>query len=155
MWHKPCRTFHPWCPCFKTRCLCIYAAQQRYELVPRCHMWSGPVHYSDVIMGEMASQITSLRIVYSTVYSGKGQRKHQSSASLAFLRGIHRWPVNSPHKGPVTRTMFPFDDIIMRSIGKLEISQLSVSMTSWMLSKLEHLRSVNKCNVLMNKAFTG
>ena len=46
-------------------------------------------------------------------YSGADQRKHQSSASLAFVRGIHRWPVNSPHKGPVTRKMFPFDDVIM------------------------------------------
>ena len=64
-------------------------------------------------MGAMASQITSLTIVYSTVYSGADQRKHQSSASLAFLRGIHRWPVNSPHKGSVTRKMFPFDDVIM------------------------------------------
>ena len=70
-------------------------------------------HYSDVIMGTMASQITSLTIVYSTFYSGADQRKHQSSASLAFARGIHRWPVNSPHKGPVTRKMFPFDDVIM------------------------------------------
>ena len=51
----------------------------------------------------------------STVYSGPDQRKHQSSASLAFVRGIHRWPVNSPHKWPVTRTMFPFDDVIMES----------------------------------------
>ena len=70
-------------------------------------------HYNDVIMSLMASQITSLTIVYSTVYSGAGQRKHQSSASLAFVRGIHRWPVNSPHKRPVTRKMFPFDDVIM------------------------------------------
>ena len=54
-------------------------------------------HYDDVIMGAMASQITSLTIVYSTVYSGADQRKHQSSASLAFVRGIHRGPVNSPH----------------------------------------------------------
>ena len=45
-------------------------------------------HYSDVTMGSMASQITSLTIVYSTVYSGVDQRKHQSSASLAFVRGI-------------------------------------------------------------------
>ena len=72
------------------------------------------IHHSDVIMGAMASQITSLTIVYSTVYSGEYQRKHQSSASLAFVRGIHRWPVNSPHKWPVTRKMFPFDDVIMR-----------------------------------------
>ena len=70
-------------------------------------------HYRDVIMSTISSQITSLTIVYSLVYSGADQRKHQSSASLAFVRGIHRWPVNSPHKGPVTRKMFPFDDVIM------------------------------------------
>ena len=64
-------------------------------------------------MGAMASQITSLTIVYSTVYSGADQRKHQSSASLAFVKGIHRWPVNSPHKGPVTRNMFPLHNVIM------------------------------------------
>ena len=70
------------------------------------------MHYSDVIMNAMVSQITSLTIAYSTVYSGADQRK-QSSASLAFVRGIHRWPVNSPHKWPATRKMFPFDDAIM------------------------------------------
>ena len=61
----------------------------------------------------MASQITSLMIVYWTVYSGADQRKHPSCASLAFVRGIHRWPVNLPQKGPVTRKMFTFDDVIM------------------------------------------
>ena len=70
-------------------------------------------HYNDVIMGAMASQITTLTIVYSTVYSGADQRKHQSSASLAFVRGIHRGPVNSPHKWPVTRAIITFDDVIM------------------------------------------
>ena len=64
-------------------------------------------------MRTMVSKITSLTIVYSIVYSGADQRKHQSSGSLAFAWGIHRWPVNSPHKGPVTRKMFPFDDVIM------------------------------------------
>ena len=49
------------------------------------------------------------------LYSGADQRKHRSSASLAFVRGIHRGPVNSPHKWPVTRKMFPFDDVIMNS----------------------------------------
>ena len=66
-------------------------------------------------MGTIASQITSLTIVYSTVYSGADQRKHQGSASLAFVRGIHRGPVNSPHKWPVTGKMFPFDDVIMKT----------------------------------------
>ena len=61
----------------------------------------------------MASQITCISIVCSTVCSGADQRKRQSSASLAFVRGIHRLPVNSPHKGPVMRKMFPFDDVIM------------------------------------------
>ena len=70
-------------------------------------------HYDDVIMSEIASQITSLTIVYSTVHSGADQSKHQSSASLAFVWEIHRWPVNFPHKWPVTRKMFPFDDVIM------------------------------------------
>ena len=70
-------------------------------------------HYGDVIMSAIASQITSLTIVYSTVYSDADQRKHQSSASLAFVRGIHRGPVNSPHKWPATRKTFPFDDVIM------------------------------------------
>ena len=64
-------------------------------------------------MDEIASQITSLTIVYSIVYSDADQRKHKSSASLAFVRGIHQGPVNSPHKWPVTRKMFPFDDVIM------------------------------------------
>ena len=50
---------------------------------------------------------------YSTVYSRADRRKHQSSASLASVWGVHQWPVNSPHKGPVTRKMFPFDDVIM------------------------------------------
>ena len=71
------------------------------------------LHYNDVIMSPMASQITSLTIVYTIVYSGTNQRQHQSSASLAFVRGIRRWPVNSPRKGPVTRKMLPFDDVIM------------------------------------------
>ena len=56
--------------------------------------------YYNVIMNGIASQITSLMVVYSTVYSRRRSKKHQSSASLAFVRGIHRWPVNSPHKGP-------------------------------------------------------
>ena len=70
-------------------------------------------NYYDVVMGAMASQITSFMSVCPTVYSGTNERKHQSSESLAFVRGIHRWPVNSPHKGSVTQKMFPFDDVIM------------------------------------------
>ena len=77
------------------------------------HQGKVTCHYNDVIMGGIASQITSLTIVYSAVYSGADQRKHQSSALLAFVREIHRWPVKSPHKWPVTRIMFPFDDVIM------------------------------------------
>ena len=70
-------------------------------------------HYNNVISSTMASQITSLTIFYSSVYSGTDQRKQQRSASLAFVRGIHRWVVDSLHRGPVARKMFPFDDVIM------------------------------------------
>ena len=80
-------------------------------------------------MTAMASQISSLTIAYSTVYSGADQRKFQSSASLAFVQGIHRWPVNSPHKGPVTWKMFPFDDVIMSS-GWYDSPSIT-SLTHW------------------------
>ena len=89
----------------------------------RGHLWIGylavcirrlaSIHYGDVMMGAIASQITNLTMVYSTIYSDADQRKHQSSASLAFVWGIHRGPVNSQHKWPVTRKMFPFGDVIM------------------------------------------
>ena len=94
---------------------CLFLSWFRNEQL--CNEWNSfgckRGHYSDVIMGAITSQITSLTIVYSTVYSNADQRKHQSSSSLAFVWGIHRWPVNSPYKGPVTRKMFPFDDVIM------------------------------------------
>ena len=76
-------------------------------------------HNGDVMMGAMASRIT-VSIVCTIVCSGADERKHQSFARLAFVRGIHRWPVNSPHKKPETRKMFPFDDVIM--LKKMGIS---------------------------------
>ena len=76
--------------------------------------WTGKrSHYSYVIMSAIASQITGVSIVCSAVCSGENQRKRQSSASLAFLKGTHWWPVDSPNKGPVTQKIFPFDDVIM------------------------------------------
>ena len=89
----------------------IYMCGWSYSLLGGLH-----IHYNDVIMREIASQITSLTIVYSIVYSDADQRKHQSSASLAFVRGIHRGPGNSPHKWTVTRKKFPFDDVIMFNV---------------------------------------
>ena len=85
------------------------------QMTPANASHSDWFHYNNVVLGAMASQITSLMIVCSTGYSGADQRKHQSSASLAFVRGIHRWPGNSPHKWPLTRKMFSFDDVIMSS----------------------------------------
>ena len=72
-------------------------------------------HYNDV-MSVMASKITGVSIVYSTVCSGADQRKYHSSASLAFVRGIHRWPVTSPHKWPVTWKIFPCDAVNMNVV---------------------------------------
>ena len=85
---------------------------------PRGKIWYSKFHYSDVIMGAIASQITGLTIAYAIIYSGADQRKHQSSVSLALVRGIHRSPVNSPHKWPETRKMLPFDDVIMFAISR-------------------------------------
>ena len=70
----------------------------------------------------MASQITGVSIIYPTVCSGADQRKYESFALLAFVSGIHRWPVNFPHKGPVTRKMFPFDDVI-NAMGEIKCGQ--------------------------------
>ena len=98
-------------------------------------------------MGAMASQITSLTIVYSTVYSGAHQRKHQSSASLAFVWGIRRGPVNFLHKWPVTQKMFPFDDVIMRRShyrSHLEIMYPWISSTNTRSSNKLHLLDLKK-----------
>ena len=97
--------------------------------------WLVYTHYSDVIMGAMASQLTSLTSVCSTVYSGADQRTHQSSASLAFVRGIHWWPVNSPHKWPVTRKMFPFDDVIMGLFSK-HCQDMSLHNGAWSVNDM-------------------
>ena len=86
------------------------------------------MHYSNVMMSAMASQITSGSIVYSTVCSDTDQRKYWTCASLAFVMGIHQWSENSPHKRPVTRKIFPFDDVIMVTGDK-------AALFKWMESK--------------------
>ena len=108
-------------------CFCAYAS---YKISGdlASHFEQLHTHYSDVTMGQMESQITSLTIVYSTVYSGAEQRKLQSSVSLAFMWGIHRSPVNSPHKWPVMREMFPFDNATM---GYRKVSWNCDSQRKW------------------------
>ena len=71
-------------------------------------------HYNDVIMSAMVSQITGVSIACSIVGSSEDQRKHKTPR--------HRplWsPVNSQHKWPVTRKMFPFDDVIMCRLHRI------------------------------------
>ena len=88
-------------------------------------------HYTDVTMTMMASQITSLTVVYPAVYSDADQRKHQSSASLG--------PVNSPHRGPVTRKMVPFDDVIKyAAYMSLVWGRRSISFASPVLRNEKH-----------------
>ena len=115
--------------------------QKRYTFRPR---YEYHPHYGDVINGVIASQITSLTIVYSSVYSDADQTKHLSSASLAFVRVIHRGPVNSPHKWPVTRKMFPSDDVIMKRLAsnfsRFEGSTWrSLSKSNWLQPLLQLL----------------
>ena len=96
----------------------------------------GHSHYCDIILGAMASQITSLAIVYPIVHLGADQRKQQSSASLAFVREIHWSSVNSAYKWTVTRKMFPLDDVIMPAIISSILSYMvyfmSILQTLWM-----------------------
>ena len=122
-----------------------------------------PGHYGDVIMGVIASQITSLTTVYSTVYSDADQRKHQSSASLAFVRVIYRWPMNSPHKWPVTRKMFPFDGVIMvypfyKQARKHYAVLCAFSIYMYMLSQWHHnvtayMAQLHKHQIITMKIF--
>ena len=72
------------------RLLYVWGSHRCQMVSPHTGCSNAGNHYNDVIMPTEASQITSLTIVYSIVYSGAYQRKHQSSASLAFVRGIHR-----------------------------------------------------------------
>ena len=74
------------------------------------------IHHTDVIMSALAFQIIGASIACSTVCSGADQRKHHSSASLGFVRRIHRWSMNHPHKGLATRKMLPFDEVIVAAI---------------------------------------
>ena len=110
--------FLTWCSVAQSVC------QQAFSLLAIPCLMPPSFHYGDIIMGTMASQITSLTTVYSTFYSDADKRKHRSSTSMAFGRGIHLGPVNSPHKWPVTRKMFPFDNVIMLNPGLTRRRQL-------------------------------
>ena len=80
----------------------VYTGLRRHQFTYKLSQirWPFGDHYNNAMM-----------IVYSIVYLGTDERKQQSSASLAVVRGIRQWPVNSPLKGPVTRKIFPFDDV--------------------------------------------
>ena len=128
-WEKVCRIF--WCR-FKLSwhctsvpyCLLVSVSNEmlfdKYDKIDRKRQEFYPmIHATEQIPTHRAQSQTGNSLwksdfyVYSNIYSCADQRKHQSSASLAFVRGIHRWPVNSPHEGPATRKMFPFHDVIM------------------------------------------
>ena len=115
-------------------------------------------HYNDVIMGAIASQLNSLTIVYSIVYWVADQRKHQRSASLAFVWGIHRGPVNSPPKWPVTRKMFPFDDVITHwsRVTHMCVSSLTIIGSDnglspvWLVACPAPSHYLNQCWIIVN-----
>ena len=99
-------------------------------------------------MDTMASQITSLTIVYSTIYSVVEQRKHQSPASLAFVRAIHRWPLSPPHKGPVTRKIFSLDGVIMFRGRKNASELLSIYQLKLIEAELRIYICVGKTTII-------
>ena len=110
--------------CSTSQVLCTWSA----FVVCCCSMpiLSISLHYSDVIMSTITSQIICVSIVCSTVCAGADQRIHHSSASLAFVTGIHhRLPVDFSHKGPATWKIFPFDDVIMFKIPSLTLGAIT------------------------------
>ena len=126
---------HRWCSRLTRGAICtmmISHSAVTHQMPGDCA--STILHYCDVIMGSIAYLITSLTNVYSTVHSGADQRKHQSSASLAFVWGIHQRPVNSPHKWPVTRKMFPFDDVIIVWNHLAKMSNFLKHPTYWLIT---------------------
>ena len=108
-------------------------------------------------MSAWASEITGVFIVCLTVCSGADQWKHQSYASLAFVRGIHRWPLDSPHKGPVTRKMFSFDDVIMWYLCKWPRSSCLHVLRQYIIYMNPHLCELCKYiySYLPNKKHTN
>ena len=99
-------------------------------------------HNSDVIMNSMTYQIIGVSIVYSTVCSGVDQGK-TSSVPLAFVRGIQRWPADSPHKGSVTRNMLPFDDVITLEVWNIFFQvSLAVNDIVWFFSPDHVIRNL-------------
>ena len=121
-----------WCSNLQTLCNSLYLTRMCCMPVG-CNLSTELYHYNDVIMSAVASEIKILPIVYSTVDLGTDERKHQSSAPLAFVRWIHRWPVNSPHKGPVTRKMFPSDDAIITLVVWImePVSTCIIELRDW------------------------
>ena len=83
------------------------------------------------------------RLFTQPFIQGADQRKYQSSTSPAFVREIHRWPVNSPQKGQVTRKMFPFDDVIMFSYAlksEVGICEVAISIVWHLSQQVPHLK---------------
>ena len=105
-------------------------------------------HYSDVILGAMASEITSLSIVYSTIYSGADQRKHQSSASLAFVRGFTgtgEFPAQmASNAGNVSIWWRHHDRRCCNTPSVLEVNRKDMSIIHWYQTRTKH----NKARIL-------
>ena len=88
------------------------------------------IHYNDAIMGRWRLKSPAGPVFTHPFIRAQTKEKHQSSALLAFVWGIHPGPANSPHKWPVTRKMFPFDDVIMNISEKVALVLMTSAMTS-------------------------
>ena len=143
------KSFHLWCHHE------YYLEMTDYLLIFNVdHGQTGVTHYNDVIMGTIASQITSLMIAYSIIYSDADQSKHQSSTSLAFVRGIHRGPMISPHKWPVTQKMFPFDDIILHWHNRFQIHNIPLLISKlWRHSSSQEIWFIQTHDDVKRKHF--
>ena len=103
-------------------------------------------HYGCVIMSAMASQITGISIVYTTVCLFRRRSKETPKLPVTGLcGGMHRWPVNSSHQRPVTRKIFPFDDVIIVPYG------IDCWLDSWYLDKFHGGWIYQKVKIVVTK----
>ena len=94
------------CQCDSFQCLQEQSSSKPDDLYPYTLQWR---HNERDGVSNYQPQDCLLNHLFKTQI-----KENIKAVSLAFVRGIHRWPVNSQHKGPVTWKMFPFDDVIMR-----------------------------------------
>ena len=112
-------------------------------------------HWSDVTMSAMVSQITGIWTVCSVVCSLTLKSKKTSKLGvIGFVRGNHQWPVDFPHKGPITRKMFPFDESSWITLSKWLPYLPRANKSTFPVPSLPWWTPFLSCHILLNFTLT-